>query len=140
MIIINSEGCMFKAALEKLLSRVNVALSLLEEKSLHLNSCRKCDGSGMTEHLHVDGGVCFSCNGVGKVESKWLKKKKTLQDISSHIEEAIAGDAQFSQMLADNNFRNERSKARQVRFFKEQMEGVVTERTKQIAAIEASLK
>lgn len=131
---------MFKAALEKLLSRVNVALSLLEEKSLHLNPCRKCDGSGMTEHLHVDGGVCFSCNGVGKVESKWLKKKKSLQDISSHIEDAITNDAQFSQMLADNNFRNERSKARQVRFFKEQMEGVVIERTKQIAAIEASLK
>jgi DnaJ-class molecular chaperone len=35
-----------------------------------LKTCPKCNGTGHLAHLaHVDGGVCFECDGAGSVES-----------------------------------------------------------------------
>lgn len=32
-----------------------------------LVDCPRCAGTGKVVHMHVKAGVCFKCNGVGKV-------------------------------------------------------------------------
>lgn len=39
-------------------------------------TCQRCDGEGyLKEHRHVEGGVCFKCNGTGKQATKPRKPK-----------------------------------------------------------------
>jgi hypothetical protein len=47
--------------------------------------CEKCAGRGVIAHFeHVDGGVCFACEGAGEVESRPLPvrpwQRRTLRD------------------------------------------------------------
>ena len=48
------------------------------KKSL-FNECKKCCGTGKVQFKHVMGGVCFHCNGLGKVRK--TKRVTTLKTI-----------------------------------------------------------
>jgi hypothetical protein len=48
-------------------------------------TCPKCNGIGRLAHLaHVDGGVCFECDGAGEVES--TKRVTTVRPIARRID------------------------------------------------------
>lgn len=57
--------------------------------------CERCGGSGLTVHLHVQGGVCFECEGTGKGSTsniKVLTVEEQINDCMERIAKAAAKD------------------------------------------------
>jgi hypothetical protein len=53
-------------------------------------TCKRCKGSGSLRHMaHVEGGVCFGCNGCGKVRTMEASLAAAIQGRAGAMEEAI---------------------------------------------------
>lgn len=89
---------------------------VINNKELKEITCSRCKGTGMTDHLHVDNGVCFKCNGKGTVQGKWLKIYFRIVGLQKKWWEL--GESRIA--LEKRTFRNECSKLRNTKYFKKQ--------------------
>lgn len=49
-----------------------------------LIKCPNCNGSGFTPYTHIENGICFSCNGKGKI--KHIPNQKRIDYLTNCIE------------------------------------------------------
>ena len=99
----------------KKINKEDLRQHLINTKTLKEITCSRCSGSGMTDHLHINAGVCFKCDGGGRVSNKWLSIYFRLVKINARSFKR----AEEKKEIESRVYRNERSKNRTFKRFNE---------------------
>lgn len=78
-------------------------------------SCDRCERGQIREYAHVDKGVCWKCNGTGKLKYDPKPKGYTTTEDTSYMEfmesqremEEIRREQHITWMAVNNMFENE---------------------------------
>lgn len=66
-------------------------ISLAEEKGVKYLVCKRCTDGYCECYSHIQAGICYRCNGTGKVLNKWGQIKQGAEALKKNIAIAAEG-------------------------------------------------